>query len=156
MKMSAAEFAGHFANGFTKEIKDFATESILKEGFDCLIVTDREDKEKAFCTHCKKWVKIPGDNLHTGSPRYLREEEKRNAYYCHAGYGGIPEEEHRRRLEIRNRKIKKCPSCGFNFNVYHQWRMDMGQLDGTVSISVWAKSKADPAAVRKILEELLH
>ena len=147
MKMSTVEFAGHFANGFTKEIKDFATESILKEGYDCLIVTDREDKEKAFCTHCKKWVKIPGNNLHTGSPRYLREEEKRNAYDCHAGYGGMPEEEIERRKKIQDHKIKECPSCGHAYNVYHQWRMDMGWLDGTVSISVWAKSKVDPAAV---------
>lgn len=115
------------------------------KGFDYLIVTDREDKEKAYCTHCKKTVKIPGNNLHTGSPRNAWRRERDAC--CHAGYMSMPEEELQRRKRIEARKIMKCPSCGCMLHVYHQWRMDMGQLDGTASISVWAKSKVDPSAV---------
>ena len=146
MEMTNKEFSSHFSDSFTAEIKSFGREALLKEGFDCLIVTDKEDKEKAYCTHCKKWVKIPGDNLHTGSPKTAWRRE-RDSQYCTAAYLCIPEEERQRRMAIKERKNAVCPSCKFKLSVYHQWRMDMGQLDGTVSISVWAKSKVDSAAV---------
>ena len=156
MEMTKKEFAGHFSDAFTPEIKAFGRETLLKEGFDCLIVTDREDKEKAYCTHCKKWVKIPGDTIHTGSPRSIQATERRRYYNrcCSHGVWAKTEEtiemeraEEERRKAIEERKLAVCPECGLRFNVYHQWRMDMGQLDGTVSISVWANSKVDPAAV---------
>ena len=76
MEMTNKEFSSHFSDTFTPEIKSFGRETLLKEGFDCLIVTDKEDKEKAYCTHCKKWVKIPGDNLHSGSPRTAWRRER--------------------------------------------------------------------------------
>lgn len=145
MEMTNKEFASHFSDTFTEEIKAFGRETMLVEGFDYLIVTDWEDKEKAYCTHCKKTVKIPGNNLHTGSPRNAWRRERDAC--CHAGYMSMPEEELQRRKRIEARKIMKCPSCGCMLHVYHQWRMDMGQLDGTASISVWAKSKVDPSAV---------
>ena len=155
MEMTNKEFSSHFSDSFTEEIKSFGRETLLKEGFDCLIVTDKEDKEKAYCTHCKKWVKIPGDTIHTGSPKSIQAAERRryNNRCCH-GTWGLTEEliemeraEKKRREAIEERKLAVCPECGFRFNVYHRWRMNMGQLDGTVSISVWAKSKVDPAAV---------
>ena len=46
MEMTNKEFSSHFSDKFTPEIKAFAKHTLLKEGFDCLIVTDREDKEK--------------------------------------------------------------------------------------------------------------
>ena len=147
MAMTNKEFSSHFSDTFTPEIKSFGRETLLKEGFDCLIVTDKEDKEKAYCTHCRKWVKIPGDNLHTGSPRNAWRREREESCYCHSGYAMIPEAELQRRKDIKARKEKTCPECGYTFNVYHQWRMDMSQLDGTVSISVFDKSKVQPDAV---------
>lgn len=146
MEMTNKEFSSHFSDSFTAEIKSFGRETLLKEGFDCLIVTDKEDKEKAYCTHCKKWVKIPGDNLHTGSPRSIQRREYRE-YCCHAGYSMISESELQRRKDIEERKSQTCPECGWKLSVYHQWRMDMSCLDGVVSISVWDKSRVDPAAV---------
>ena len=146
MEMTNKEFSSHFSDTFTPEIKAFGRETLLKEGFDCLIVTDKEDKEKAYCTHCKKWVKIPGDNLHTGSPRNAWRRE-RDSHYCTAAYLNIPEEERRRREAYKARKEATCPSCKYTLSVYHQWRMDMSQLDGTVSITVFAKSKVQPDAV---------
>lgn len=147
MAMTNKEFSSHFSDTFTPEIKAFGRETLLKEGFDCLIITDKEDKEKAYCTHCKKWVKIPGDNLHTGSPRNAWRREREESCYCHSGYAMIPEAELQRRKDIKARKEKTCPECGYTFNVYHQWRMAMSQLDGTVSISVFDKSKVQPDAV---------
>jgi len=147
MEMTNKEFASHFSDTFTPEIKAFGREALLKEGMDCLIVTDRGDKEKAYCTHCKKMVKIPGDNMHTGSPRNAWRREREQSCYCHAGYGMIPEAELQRRKEIARRKEQTCPECGWKLSVYHQWRMAMSQLNGTVSISVWEKSKVDPGAV---------
>ena len=45
MEMTKKEFASHFSNSFSAEIKHFGRETLLKEGFDCLIVTDKEDKD---------------------------------------------------------------------------------------------------------------
>lgn len=146
MEMTNKEFSSHFSDKFSPEIKSFGRETLLKEGFDCLIVTDKEDKEKAYCTHCKKWVKIPGDNLHSGSTRTAWRRE-RDSHYCTAAYLNIPEEELRRREAYKARKEATCPSCKYTLSVYHQWRMDMSQLDGTVSITVFAKSKVQPDAV---------
>ncbi len=145
MNMTNKEFSGHFSDAFTPEIKAFAKDTLLKEGFDCLIVTDRNDKEKAYCTHCKKMVKIPADNLHAGSPRYAWRRSKIQG--CWHGAYGIPEEELQRREDIKARKEMRCPCCGNMLTVYHQWRMAMSQLDGTVSITVWDKSKVEPGAV---------
>lgn len=155
MAMTNKEFSSHFSDTFTPEIKSFGRETLLKEGFDCLIVTDKEDKEKAYCTHCKKWVKIPGDTIHTGSPKSIQAAERReyNRHCCHAVWGmtegdiELEKADEERRLAIKRRKYALCPECGCTFNVYHQWRMDMSQLDGTVSISIWAKSKVEPGAV---------
>ena len=156
MAMTNKEFSSHFSDTFTPEIKAFGRETLLKEGFDCLIVTDKEDKEKAYCTHCKKWVKIPGDTIHTGSPKSIQAAERReyNRHCCHHGVWGMTEgdielekADEERRQAIKRRKYALCPECGHTFNVYHQWRMDMSQLDGTVSISIWAKSKVEPGAV---------
>ena len=146
MEMTKKEFASHFSDSFTPEIKSFGKETLLEEGFDCLIVTDREDKEKAYCTHCKKFVKIPRDNMHSGSPKTAWRRE-RDSQYCTAAYLNIPEEERQRRMAIKARKNAECPFCKKRLSVYHQWRMDMSQLDGVASISVWAKSKVDSAAV---------
>ena len=85
--------------------------------------------------------------MHTGSPRNAWRREREESCYCHSGYAMIPEAELQRRKDIKARKEKTCPECGFTFNVYHQWRMDMSQLDGTVSISVFDKSKVQPDAV---------
>ena len=155
MAMTNKEFSSHFSDTFTPEIKAFGRETLLKEGFDCLIVTDKEDKEKAYCTHCKKWVKIPGDTIHTGSPKSIQAAERReyNRHCCHGAWGmtegdiELEKADEERRLAIKRRKYALCPECGHTFNVYHQWRMDMSQLDGTVSISIWAKSKVEPGAV---------
>ena len=155
MEMTNKEFSSHFSDKFTPEIKAFGRETLLQEGFDCLIVTDKEDKEKAYCTHCKKWVKIPGDTIHTGSPKSIQAAERReyNMHCCHGAWGLTEEQiemekaDEERREAIKKRKYAWCPECKKKYNVYHQWRMDMSQLDGTVSISIWAKSKVEPGAV---------
>lgn len=155
MAMTNKEFSSHFSDTFTPEIKSFGRETLLKEGFDCLIVTDKEDKEKAYCTHCKKWVKIPGDTIHTGSPKSIQAAERReyNMHCCHGAWGmteadiELEKADEERRETIKKRKYAWCPECKNRYNVYHQWRMDMSQLDGTVSISIWAKSKVEPGAV---------
>lgn len=153
--MTNKEFSAHFSNAFTKSIKDFGTDTLLHEGFDCLIVTDREDKEKAFCTHCKKWVKIPGNTIHTGSPKSIQAAERREYYmHCCHGVWGMTKSNiimetaaEEKRAAMKKRKYAICPECKFRYSVYHQWRMNMSQLDGVVSISVWAKSKVEPGAV---------
>ncbi len=147
MEMTNKEFSNHFSDKFTPEIKSFGERTLFREGLDCLIVLDREDKEKAYCTHCKKVVKIPGDSLHTGSPRNAWRREREEACHCHHGYMSIPEEELQRREDIKARKNMTCPSCRCELPVYHQWRMDMSQMNRSVSISVWAKSKVEPGAV---------
>lgn len=156
MEMTNKEFSAHFSDAFTPEIKAFGFHTLLMEGFDCLIVTDREDKEKAYCTHCKKWVKIPGDTVHTGSPKSIRAAEVReyNRHCCHHGAWGMTEAdielekaEKERRKAIEKRKRAWCPECHNVYAVYHQWRMNMGQMDGYVSISVFEKSKVQPDAV---------
>ena len=155
MEMTNREFASHFSDKFTPEIKAFGKETLLTEGFDCLIVTDKEDKEKAYCTHCKKWVKIPANTIHTGSPKSIQAAERRyyNMHCCHGAWGMTEAEIEIEKAAEELREIKKkrkyawCPECKKKYNVYHQWRMDMSQLDGTVRISIWAKSKVEPDAV---------
>ena len=115
MEMTNKEFSSHFSDTFTPEIKAFGRETLLKEGFDCLIVTDKEDKEN--------------------SPRTAWRRE-RDSHYCTAAYLNIPEEELRRREAYKARKEATCPSCKYTLSVYHQWRMDMSQLDSIIS-GVW-------------------
>ena len=155
MEMTNKDFSSHFSDKFTPGIKAFGKKALLIEGFDCLIVTDREDKEKAYCTHCKKWVTIPANTVHTGSPKSIQAAERRNynMHCCHGAWGmteaGIEKEKAKkeRRLAIENRKHAICPVCKNTYEVYHQWRMNMSQLDGYISLSVWDKSKTEPGAV---------
>lgn len=129
--MYIEEFHHHFSDEYTKEIKRFTRRAILASGMDCLVVQDRENKRKAYCTHCGKVVEIPENNRHTGSPQYLRKMHYR-------GYGDVA---------CDPGKIQTCPLCMNKYNVYHEWRMDLSALDGTVSISIWAKSKIDKTAI---------
>ena len=74
--MELEEFNRHFSDEITKKIKLFARRALLSACYDCLIVEDKENKKRAFCTHCKKWVEIPEDNRHTGSPQYILMDGK--------------------------------------------------------------------------------
>lgn len=131
--MELEEFNRHFSDAYTQDIKRFARRALLSAGFDCLIVPDKENKSQAYCTHCGKMVSIPENNKHTGSPRYLRR-----LYY----YGSEKID-----LVRSPDKIQMCPACKNKYSVYHEWRMDMSSLNGTISISIWAKSKIDKNAI---------
>ena len=93
--MYIEEFHRHFSNEYTKEIKRFVRRAILASGMDCLVAQDRENKRKAYCTHCGKVVEIPENNRHTGSPQYLRKMHYR-------GYGDVA---------CDPGKIQTCPLC---------------------------------------------
>ena len=136
MEMTEKEMDMHFTETFSKKIKEFARMAFYAAGLDCLIVPNKEDKEKAYCTHCRKWVKIPGNNRHTGSPEYLRRH--RHELY----YRSMEKKEH-----DDAGKVQKCPNCGKELNIYHSWRMYMDKLDATISISVFEKSKTEPGAI---------
>lgn len=136
MEMTNKEMNMHFTEKFTKKIKEFARMAFYVAGLDCLIVPDKEDKEKAYCTHCRKWVTIPGNNRHTGSPEYLRRH--RHELY----YRSEEKKEH-----DDAGKVQKCPNCGKELNIYHGWRMYLDKLNATISISVFEKSKTEPGAI---------
>ena len=109
MEMTKSEFARHFSKSYTDEIKSFAKRAFWGSGDNYLIVKDKENKSRAFCTYCKKWVKIPENNKHKDSVR--------------------------------------CPYCGYSFTVMHVWRNSLYNLENTISLSVWEKSKVEPGAI---------
>lgn len=109
MEMTKSEFARHFSNAYTDEIKKFAKRAFWGSCDNYLIVKDRENKSRAFCTHCKKWVYLPEDSKHKDSAR--------------------------------------CPYCGYLFTVMPAWRNSLYNLENTISLSVWAKSKVEPGAI---------
>ena len=109
MEMTKSEFARHFSKAYTDEIKSFAKRAFWGSGDNYLIVKDKENKRRAFCTYCKKWVNIPEDNKHKDSVR--------------------------------------CPYCGYSFTVMHVWRNSLYNLENTISLSVWEKSKVEPGAI---------
>ena len=129
--MELEEFNCHFSDEITQKIKLFARRALLSAGYDCLIVEEKENKKRAFCTHCKKWVEIPEDNRHTGSPQYIRKR----------GYQGV------KYAGFEKGKIQICKSCRKRLNVYHAWRLDLGQLNVALSISIWQKSRIDKQAI---------
>lgn len=129
--MELEEFNRHFSDEITKKIKLFARRALLSACYDCLIVEDKENKKRAFCTHCKKWVEIPEDNRHTGSPQYIRKCKYNGDQFAGSEPG----------------KIQTCPSCRKSYNVYHAWRLDLSQLNAAISISIWQKSRIDKQAI---------
>ena len=142
--MEYDEFNSHFSDEITPEIKTFGDFALAQCDLAFLVVPEKEHKDRAYCTHCKKFVKIPEKNVHAGAPWKRR-------YYVRYNDDSVL-----RIMDIEKNKIKMCPSCKQQLYVYHKWRLAMDTLAGFVSISVWQKSKIDSSAITMQRFEILR
>ena len=145
-KMSTREFMSHFCDKFPKNFLGFAENYIKEHGEHFLVFGDRNDKEKAYCTSCRKDVVVHGGpkmrkrSLHNTCPQ--------NAY----------------RLSREDFESVICPNCGKRLRSIRLWaNKNFTYRENHYLINYYAKSQVDKNIVtcqgvefRRIYDKLGH